>query len=418
MEDSKTTLLLLRQVRLFQTLPEAELAQLAPNLRTRQLDAAEVLFRENEVGDRLSIIIDGQVEIIKAMGLPDERILAVLGQGEMMGDMSLVLENQRHTASARALSDTKILEMTRENFANLLGRSSQLALRIMQEMSDRLRHSEETTIHELREKNHQLINAFNMLSKAQEQLVQKEKIEHELKMARQIQQNYLPKEVPVLPGWRLAAYWQPAHEVSGDFYDFISLPNNLLGLLIGDVTGKGVPAALVMATTRSVLRAVALSKSDGDQISPGTLLEKINNTLCADMPQNMFVTCLFAILDPQTGRLCFSNAGHPLPYLRTAQGVMQPKATGMPLGLIPDMHYDEREIILGQGECLLMYSDGLVEAHNAHGEMFSFARLQGLMAGCEYGPELISMLMEQLAGFVGDANEQEDDVTLVSLERA
>ena len=407
----------LQQVPLFSALPAEELARLAPCLLPREYPADEVLFYENEPGDRLSIITQGEVEIIKAMGTPDERTLAVLGPGEIMGEMSLVYRDRQRSASARARLQTHVLEMTQTDFDTLLGRSPQLALRIMQEMSERIRNTEETTIRDLREKNRQLAQAYQELKAAQAQLIERERMEHELKMARQIQQSSLPKELPTLPGWRIAAHWQPAREVSGDFYDFIDFPGGKLGLLVGDVAGKGVPSALVMATTRAVLHAVALSVAQGESISPGALLEQINETLCPDMPQFMFVTCLFAVLDPESGRLCFANAGHPLPYQRTAADVLQPRANGMPLGLIPGIYYEDTEICLAHGESLIMYSDGLVEAHNPGGEMFSFERLQELVAGSEPGPELIALLLRSLAEFTGEGAEQEDDVTLMILER-
>ncbi len=242
-------------------------------------------------------------------------------------------------------------------------------------------------------------------------------MEHELKMARRIQESILPKALPDLPGWELAAYWQPARSVSGDFYDFIPFPHDRLGIVVGDVTDKGVPAALVMATTRTTLRATALSMSVEDNISPGALLARVNEFLCPDMPTYMFVTCLFAILDLPSGKMIYANAGHPLPYQRTSQGILDLRAAGMPLGLIPGMVYDNKETTMSEGDCVLIYSDGLVEAHNPQGEMFSFNRLRDLMT-CQYtGNTLIEYLLRQLGDFTGAGWEQEDDVTFVTLAR-
>ena len=238
------------------------------------------------------------------------------------------------------------------------------------------------------------------------------RIENELRVARVIQQTLLPKEVPSLPDWQIAAYYQPAREVGGDFYDFIDLPGGKLGLVVGDVTDKGVPAALVMATTRSVLRASAQRL-----VSPRLVLEWVNNNLCPDIPPNMFVTCLYAVLDPTNGRLQYANAGHDLPYRRTADGVVELRATGMPLGLMPGMEYEEKETTLARGESVLFYSDGLVEAHNPSRDMFSFPRLKELVATHPGGAPLIDHLLAELAGFTGQDWEQEDDVTMVTLQR-
>ena len=241
----------------------------------------------------------------------------------------------------------------------------------------------------------------------------RERMEQQLRVAHLIQQTLLPKELPQLPGWELARYYMPARAVGGDFYDFIQLGNGLLGLVVGDVTDKGVPAALVMATTRAILRGAALQFD-----APGQVLERVNDLLAPDIPRNMFVTCLYAILDPATGRLRYANAGHDLPYRRHSTGVDELRARGMPLGLMPGMAYEEKEIVLEPGEMVLFHSDGLVEAHNPAREMFSFGRLQSLVAGQDAGAALIDRLLGELAAFTGAGWEQEDDLTLVTLQRA
>ncbi len=242
----------------------------------------------------------------------------------------------------------------------------------------------------------------------------RERIEQEMRVARLIQQTLLPRELPSLPNWRIAAHYQPAQAVGGDFYDFLPLPDGNLGIFVGDVSGKGVPAALVMATTRSILRASAQSL-----ITPGQVLEAVNNTLYPDIPANMFVTCLYALLDPKEGRLLFANAGHELPYRRYAASVMELRATGMPLGMMPGMHYEETETVLAPGDALLFYSDGLVEAHDVEREMFGQARLQGLIAmHPRSGAELIHYILTELVHFTGAEWEQEDDITLVALQHA
>ncbi len=241
----------------------------------------------------------------------------------------------------------------------------------------------------------------------------RERIEQELRVARLIQQTLLPKQLPALAGWNIAAHYQPARAGGGDFYDFIELSGGKLGLVIGDVTDKGVPAALVMATTRAILRGAAQRLA-----SPGQVLERTNALLCDDIPPKMFVTCLYAILDPATGLLDYANAGHDLPYRRGSNGVSELRATGMPLGLMPGMTYEEKTVTLAPGESVLFYSDGLVEAHSPTREMFSFGRLQGLVGKHTGGAGLIRFLLDELAHFAGAEWEQEDDVTLMTLQRA
>jgi serine phosphatase RsbU (regulator of sigma subunit)/anti-sigma regulatory factor (Ser/Thr protein kinase) len=240
----------------------------------------------------------------------------------------------------------------------------------------------------------------------------RERLEQELRVAQLIQKNFLPKELPRLPGWQVSAHYRPARAVGGDFYDFIELENGRLGLVIGDVTDKGVPAALVMAATRGVLRAWAQRIA-----SPSEVLQGVNDLLTPDIPPNMFVTCLYGVLDPPTGKLRFANAGHNLPYVHTAEGAVELRATGMPLGLLPGMTYEESEATLKPGETVLLYSDGLTEAHSPKREMFGFPRLLDLVGKTSGSTEMSETLLSELALFTGPGWEQEDDVTLVALER-
>jgi serine phosphatase RsbU (regulator of sigma subunit) len=237
--------------------------------------------------------------------------------------------------------------------------------------------------------------------------------EQELRLARSIQQASLPKEVPSLEGWQISPFYRPAREVGGDFYDFHPLSEGRLGLVVGDATGKGVPAALVMSTTCGMLRLAAQSSP-----SPGEMLSRVNETLFPYIPPNMFVTCFYAILDPKSGSLTCANAGHDLPYLCRKGEVEELRARGMPLGLMPGMSYEEKEILLQAGEAALFYSDGLVEAHGPEGDMFGFPRLRARVA--EHGEQrsLGDFLLEELYSFVGEGWEQEDDITLLTLKRS
>jgi serine phosphatase RsbU (regulator of sigma subunit)/anti-sigma regulatory factor (Ser/Thr protein kinase) len=241
----------------------------------------------------------------------------------------------------------------------------------------------------------------------------RQRFEQELEVARLIQQNFLPKQLPQLPNWQLAAYYRPAREVGGDFYDVIPLADGRIGLVIGDVTDKGVPAALVMAATRSVLRASAQRL-----IEPGAVLERVNEHLCPDMPEKMFVTCLYGVLDPATGHFRFANAGHDLPYVKTLTGSEELRARGMPLGLMSGMAYEEKETVLSPGETLLLHSDGIVEAHNPQGEMFGFPRLKADVARFPGGHDLIDDVLADLKSHTGEGAEQEDDITMMVITRS
>jgi serine phosphatase RsbU (regulator of sigma subunit)/predicted ester cyclase len=251
----------------------------------------------------------------------------------------------------------------------------------------------------------------------EQEMRERERVEQELRVARSIQHASLPKVVPQLEGWQISPYYRPAREVGGDFYDFHLLSEGRLGVVVGDATGKGVPAALVMSTTCGMLQLAARAL---DSPSPGEVLEQVNETLVARIPSNMFVTCFYAVLDPNSGTLSYANAGHDPPYMRRSNDdADELRARGMPLGLMPSMSYEEQGASLSEGESVLFYSDGLVEAHDPEGQMFSFPRLRTLIS--ELGVEeraLVDFLMEELERFTGEGWEQEDDITLLTLKRS
>lgn len=250
------------------------------------------------------------------------------------------------------------------------------------------------------------------LTEHQARLEERARFEQELRTAQYIQRALLPKEVPTLPGWQLVPVYHPAREVGGDFYDFLPTQDGRLGIVIGDATDKGVSAALLMATTCTMLRTATKGAA-----SPGEVLARVNDLLADNIPTGVFVTCFYAMLDPVSGRICYANAGHDLPYLRHEGRVSELYATGMPLGLMPGSHYEEKDAVLADGDNLLLYSDGLVEAHNDRREMFSFSYLATLLQEDVAGKELIDFLLQKLALFTGPGWEQEDDVTLVTVRR-
>lgn len=300
-------------------------------------------------------------------------LLPLVSQGELIGllVLGLRLDGEEYTRADRALLDTLAIQVAP---------ALRVALLVQEE---------------------------------QQQVRERERIEQELRTARQIQQTFLPKEVPTLPGWHLVSYYQPAREVGGDFYDFQGFGDDRLEIVIGDVTGKGIPAALVMTAARTMLRTAARESN-----SPGEVLSRVNELLVEDIPSGMFVTCFYAILEPASGRLRYANAGHDWPYRRTPQGIVPLEATGMPLGLMAGSRYEECEGVLEPGESLLFFSDGLVEAHNPTREMFGLPRLRSILTMHDDGSTLIDVLLTHLAHFTGEGWEQEDDVTLIALHRA
>ncbi len=253
---------------------------------------------------------------------------------------------------------------------------------------------------------------LGQLMRAQEQQArERERIEQELHIAQLIQQQFLPAALPELGGWHVAAFYRPARTVGGDFYDLIELADGRVMVVAGDVTDKGVPAALVMASTHALLRSTA-----GVETAPGSVLRRVNELLIPQIPAGMFVTCLVLVIDTETGRTQYANAGHNLPYLRRDGAVVQLEARGMPLGLLPGSTYDEHETVIELGDLVLLYSDGITEQHDTEGAMFGFERTAALVSEARSGDDLVDRAVDALARFAVGV-EQEDDITLVTLHR-
>jgi len=403
----------LRRVPLFSGLPDDELATLATGLVDRPIPAGTLLFREGDPGGRSFFILDGEVEIVKSLGTAEERLLAVRGPGSSLGEMELFSQGHLRTASVRAKSPLQVVEMSRADLENLLRRQPALAFEIVRTLSMRLDESESQTILDLREKNRLLQQAYDELKAAQAQLIEKEKLERELEVARQIQVGILPRSLPELPGLDFGARMVPTSAVGGDFYDVIQLGNGRIGLVVGDVTGHGVPAALLMALTVTLVRVEAPRAS-----SPAEVLFSVNRHLIESNDSGLFVTALYGILDVSTLEFHYARAGHPLPVAldSRANSVMLEQGTGQPLGLFDPLALDEGRLQLDRGGSMLLYTDGVTEAVDGAGEFFGTERLtSALQAAAGFHPERIcEALWLALTAYQGTM-PQDDDVTLVAV---
>ena len=248
----------------------------------------------------------------------------------------------------------------------------------------------------------------------QKEMVVRERLETEVQLARQIQQTFLPESLPEFPEWELAARWKTARQVGGDFYDVFNLPDNKLGLFIADVSDKGVPAALFMALTRTLVRAAVI-----ETVTPAEALRRVNELLVPDTQQGMFVTAVYAVLDMNTGELTYVNAGHnPPSWVRSDGSIEILTRTGVALGAAEGMTYGQRVIPLGKDDSILFYTDGLTESYNNDGEFYGEERLeQALKANhCSSAHELIDIVEKSLLDFVQDMPPA-DDLTMLVLRR-
>jgi serine phosphatase RsbU (regulator of sigma subunit) len=406
---------LIRRVPLFATLPQHEIAHLANSLRHFDFPTNTIIFHEGRKEDHFYILIEGQVEIIKAQGTPDERLLGVRSAVSFIGEMSLFSQDGKHTASVRALTPLNVLEMTRLDFDQLLHRQPLLAYEMVRVMSTRLQDSENLTIHDLQIKNQELTQAYNELRAAHVQIVEKEKLERELAVAREIQQSILPRTLPDIKGLDFGAKMSPTRAVAGDFYDMIWLGPDEIGLIVGDVSDKGVPASLFMALTYSLIRAEASRAVK----SPRDALQTVNRLLLDMNASGMFVTVLYGILNCATLEFHYVRAGHNEPIVLDNLGkvVPLPSSLGQPLGMLPEPLIDEQRLTLPSGGTLLIYTDGVSEAFDAQREMFGEKRLAQLLHDLHPLPaqQICDQINETVNQFTRPL-QPHDDITLVTVK--
>ncbi len=406
---------ILAQVPLFSSLPETELEYLAEKLENREYPHGKVLFSEGERGHYFYVIIAGRLEIVKAMGTPDERVLAVRQAGEFVGEMSLFNPDGLRTASARALGSVRLKLLTRGDFDMLLDRNPGLAYEMVRVLSDRLTNTHNRVMGEFQEKNRQLSQAYEELKAAQAQLIEKEKLEHELELACEIQMSILPSKLPRLKGFSLGACIVPARAVGGDFYDFFHIDQRQLGVVIGDVTDKGVPAAIFMARTNAFLRAEALRG-----FSPEETLRAVNQHLVSMNDSMMFATVLYGILDLQTGDFWYARAGHELPFLCTPEGgaTLLEMKSGMPLGLMAPSQVDTNRTRIPPGGVLLLYTDGVTDERSHDGQVFGTGRLGQVLEALngQSAQQICDGIYQAVEDHMSGV-EQFDDITLVAIRR-
>jgi len=406
--------LVLTQVPLFTSLPHGELDYLATTLRAVEIAPGTILFHEGDCGDHCYVILAGQLQVIKALGTAGERLVGVRGPGEFIGEMSLMNLDGLRTASVRAPDHARLLEMTRNDFDALLRRQPTLAYEMVRVLNERLDASHNDALRDLQEKNRQLMQAYEELKAAQAQIIEKEKMERELQVAHNIQMSILPRRLPEVAGFDFGALIVPMTAVGGDFYDFIPLDDNMLGIAVGDVSGHGVPAALFMALTVTLLRAEACRGC-----SPREVLRAVNRQLLNLNGEGMFVTVWYGVLNCATGDLTYVRAGHELPILYTADGALiEPSLDGSHLlGLFRDPPLVEQSMALAPGSTLLLYTDGVIEAVDAQAEMFGDERLKAAIGAHRHQPAQVvcEQVLERMSTHIGDV-AQRDDVTLVCIQ--
>lgn len=403
---------IIRRVPLFANLPDKEVARLAATLRRTGWEAGSILFREGEPGDTLYIIFRGRVALIQGLGTADQRVLGVHGPGESIGEQSLLNTDGLHSASARAEENCLLVEMTRTQFNAVLRRNPMLAYEMLRAQSSRLAAATHAAMDELRRHNRQLAQAFAELREAQAQIVEQETLARELKLAREIQTGMLPSKLPAVPGYDIGARSAPARMVGGDFYDVFPLDSERLGIAIGDVSGKGIPAALLMGLTCALLRVEAHHAA-----SPEEVVSNVNRYLL-ERSSEEFVTLLYGVLYSRSGVFSYARAGHELPMIANGR-VTSPVPMGhsLPLGLFENLQLDLQSVTLPPKSTLLLYTDGVTDAFHPEQGAFGEHRLKQILAAepRDSSQALCDRILDTVLAYSGDAGRL-DDITVVAVQ--
>jgi serine phosphatase RsbU (regulator of sigma subunit) len=404
---------LLARAPLFKGLPEEEILKLTKTLRVREVPPSTILFKEGDVGDHFYIIIQGQIEVIKALGTQEERLIGLRGPGEFVGELSLINREGVRTASVRSSGPAHLWEMSHDEFDALLHRQPIMSFELINVLSQRLTTAHDSAITELQKKNEQLTLAYEELKAAQTQIIEKERLERELQVAFEIQTSILPQTLPPLEGYEFGALMVPARAVGGDFYDIIPLSSNKVGIFIGDVADKGVPSAIFMAQTHALIYAMATRNA-----TPSRVLQRVNQLLIKIGESSLFVTVLYGVLDKRTGTLAYARAGHELPILVSAEGQVSiaPYNQGQLLGVLDKPVLDEQSLSIPPGGVVILYTDGVTDARHSNGDSFGLKRLTAELPTMvnESAQEACDRLWGTLQKFQ-NKTPQEDDVTLVAV---
>jgi len=386
------------------------LERLAEVAVERRYAPGQVILREGAMGRELYLIIDGLVEVVKGSGA-DEMEIARRGAGDLFGEMGF-LEGRPRFATVRALEPTRLLSFAHNDMEPVLARQPELLYNAVRVLSARLREADRRMIADLRRTNEELARAYRELKEAQAALLEKERMEHELELARDLQQSILPHAFPELPRASCAARNRPARQVGGDFYDVVRLSGGRVGLVMADVSDKGLAAALYMALARSLIRAEARHHA-----SPRQVLLSTHRLLLEMTEATMFVTVFYGVLDADQRSLRYARAGHNYPLLFSpSNGECQELAAeGIVLGCVEEVSLDEARVDLHGDDVLVLYTDGITDANSPSGEFFGTERLRETVcaAGGLTAQDMCDLVFERVDRFQRGAVQYDDMAVLV-----
>ena len=391
-------------------LPEEDLNMLTNVVVERTFPAGETICREGDLEHTFYIIENGQVAFTKNMG-EGEQLLGLKGRGEFFGELG-VLERAPRAANVHAVSDCSLLEIHEDMLDKILSRNPSVARAIMRGIAHSMRDTDKITIGELQLKNDELARTLDNLRAAQAELLRRERMKRDLEIAAQVHNSILPTAFPDVPTFEFAAVARPAREIGGDLYDVIDIGSDNLGIVMADVSGKSVQAAIYMA----VVRALFLSETSASH-SPAETAHRVHNLLLKASTAEMFVTAFYAILNHITRQMCFIRAGHdrPVYYHAATKQTSLLDSPGRFLGLLSNLIVEEDQLTFEVGDVLVCYSDGVTDTVSASGnDLYGLERLEAIVAreGYRSAQELAHIIVSDVDDFRKD-QEQPDDLTLL-----
>lgn len=410
MADTSATAKLLKTIPFLRGLSSGAYLSLARRVREVAFKPGRLIFREGSRGATLYIIKEGQVDIVKGSGR-NEVLLVTRGTGEFFGEMS-ILEGTQRSAAARARTDVTLLEVPGDVVMKTLLQHPGVLLETTRALSRNLRGADTAMIGRLKKKNTELQRAYKALQAAQADIVEKQRLERELELARHLQDSLLPRTTPPIGPFRFAGRSRPAAAVGGDFYDVIPIGPNYAGLLIASVAGTGLFAAIFMALTRALL------VSEGQrQLSPRQVAERVHQLLLQLAKPTMPVSMFYAVVDVRNQAMTYVNAGHATPLLHGGDGRIEPlPGSGTMLAASPRIDVEERSVLLKPHHTLVLFTDGLLETRNGSGAKYGIGRLRMALAEAAASPpaELIDRVFADIDAHRNGTAQSHDQAMLVT----
>ncbi len=430
--DKSAVIGLMRTHPTFAHLSEASIAGLIDRSALSRFASGHVLIRQGDTSDAAFLLLDGEVDVVVET-LYGPVHLARRTRNTLLGELG-AFANLPRTATVRTLTAVEVLRIAREDLLKIGRDNPDLLLDVIQQLGQHTgmvnravgfyTHAlaalerpdfDPAILDELLNPAPELVNFARTFRKMAEQIILRRTQHDEMASAASIQRAMLPPPLPQGScAGRLAlhAVMRPAREIGGDFYDFFQIGDNRLGIVIGDVSGKGVPASLFMAITRTVIRLVA---RQDDDLAIG--IGRANALLSAENDSAMFVTLIYGVLDFTTGMLTYCNCGHNPPLVIRGDGAREKlMLTGLPLGVMPDAEYATRAIVLAAGDRLFLYTDGVTEASTEDGAEFGEGRLEAAIDELRHSParNMVEEIVQRVDAFAAGA-PQADDITCLAL---